>query len=44
MSRGKLIVRLAVVLFGLMILGGAFFVSQGESSEAAVSAVLLLPT
>jgi len=44
MSQGTLIVRITVIVFGLMILGGAFLVSQGESSEPALSAALsLLP-
>jgi len=42
MSQGTLIVRIAVVVFGLMILGGAFLVAQGEASEPAVSGALSL--
>ncbi len=42
MSGGTLIVRLAVITFGLMILAGALLVSSGESREPAVSSTLLL--
>lgn len=44
MSGGTLIVRIAVITFGLLILAGALLVSSGESSEPAVSSMLpLLP-
>jgi hypothetical protein len=37
MSRGKLIVRLVAVVFGLMILGGAWLVSQDGSTSREAS-------
>ena len=44
MSRGKLTVRLAVIVFGLLILAGAFLVSRegptsrdSDSSDPAIS-------
>ncbi len=42
MPGGKLTVRLTIVIFGLLILLGAYLTSPGESSEPALPAAVLL--